>query len=119
MPLNTKKIREEEGESPRINKGINLMLRRDSLLDQIETQIKQERKMQNVILTFTALFSVLFLCVGGILGWLYHQHTQQQVTYFPVHPEMFDEHGNLVTDDVIAFRFENADLLNEEELEDD
>ncbi len=119
MPPNTKKTNEEEGGKLRINKGINLMLRRDSLLHQVEIQIKQERKMQNVILTFTALFSVLFLCVGGILGWLYHQHTQQQVTYFPVHPEMFDEHGNLVTDDVIAFRFENADLLNEEELEDD
>jgi len=23
------------------------------------------------------------------------------------HPEMFDENGNLVTDEVIAFRFEN------------
>ena len=27
----------------------------------------------------------------------------------PMHPEMFDEHGNVVPDEVIAFRFENAD----------
>ena len=26
-----------------------------------------------------------------------------------MHPEMFDEHGNVVPDEVIAFRFENAD----------
>ncbi len=124
MLPNMKKIKEEEGERSRINKGINLMLqssRRDLLLQQFkQTQIKQERKMLNVTLTFTALFSVLFLCVGGIIGWLYHQHTQQQVTYFPVHPEMFDEHGNLVPDEVISFRFENADLIrDEEELEED
>ncbi len=119
-----KKIKEEEGERSRINKGINLMLqssRRDLLLQQFkQTQIKQERKMLNVTLTFTALFSVLFLFVGGIIGWLYQQHIQQQTTYFPVHPEMFDEHGNLVPDEVISFRFENADLIrDEEELEED
>ena len=121
MPPNTKKTNEEEGGKLRINKGINLMLRRDTLLHQLETQTKQERKMLNVTLTFTALFSVLFLCVGGIIGWLYQQHVQQQqMSYFPVHPEMFDEHGNLVPDEVISFRFENADLiLDEEELEED
>lgn len=125
MPPDTKKKKEEEGGRSRINKGISLMLqpsRRDLLQQQFkQTQIKQERKMLDVTLTFTALFSVLFLLVGGIIGWLYQQHVQQQQTsYFPVHPEMFDEHGNLVPDEVISFRFENADLiLDEEELEED
>ncbi len=126
MPLNMKKTNEEEGERSRINKGIQLMLldstRRDALLKQFkETQTKQERKMLNVTLTFTVLTSVLFLLVGGIIGWLYQQHVQQQqMSYFPVHPEMFDEHGNLVPDEVISFRFENADgILDEEELEED
>ena len=96
--------------------------RRDLLQQQFkQTQIKQERKMLDVTLTFTALFSVLFLLVGCIIGWLYQQHVQQQqMSYFPVHPEMFDEHGNLVPDEVISFRFENADLTHdEEELEED
>ena len=125
MPPDTKKIKEGEGGNLRINKGISLMLqpsRRDLLQQQFkQTQIKQERKMLDVTLTFTALFSVLFLLVGGIIGWLYQQHVQQQqMSYFPVHPEMFDEHGNLVPDEVISFRFENADLiLDEEELEED
>jgi len=118
-------IRGGEEEKVRINKGTSLMLqpsRRNLLQQQFkQTQIKQERKMLNVTLTFTALFSVLFLFVGGIIGWLYQQHVQQQqMSYFPVHPEMFDEHGNLVPDEVISFRFENADLiLDEEELEED
>ena len=125
MPPDTKKKKEEEGGRSRINKGISLMLqpsRRDLLQQQFkQTQIKQERKMLDVTLTFTALFSVLFLLVGGIIGWLYQQHVQQQqMSYFPVHPEMFDEHGNLVPDEIISFRFENADLiLDEEELEED
>ena len=125
MPQDTKKIEGEEGGRSRINKGTSLMLqpsRRDLVQQQFkQTQIKQERKMLDVTLTFTALFSVLFLLVGGIIGWLYQQHVQQQQTsYFPVHPEMFDEHGNLVPDEVISFRFENADLTHdEEELEED
>ena len=124
MPQDTKKIKEEEGGKSRINKGTSLMLqpsRRDLLQQFKQTQIKQERKMLDVTLTFTALFSVLFLLVGGIIGWLYQQHVQQQqMSYFPVHPEMFDEHGNLVPDEVISFRFENADLIHdEEELEED
>ncbi len=124
MPQDTKKIEGEEGGRSRINKGTSLMLqpsRRDLVQQQFkQTQIKQERKMLDVTLTFTALFSVLFLLVGGIIGWLYQQHVQQQTSYFPVHPEMFDEHGNLVPDEVISFRFENADLTHdEEELEED
>ena len=31
------------------------------------------------------------------------------------HPEMFDPDGNLITDEIVAFRFENYDDNNEEE----
>ena len=31
------------------------------------------------------------------------------------HPEMFDQQGNLILDEVIAFNFENYDYDNEEE----
>ena len=74
-----------------------------------------------VALTFTALGSILSLLIGFGAGWLAKEHVYKTTPWHPdtLHPEMFDEHRNLVTDDVIAFRFENADLLNEEELEDD
>ena len=122
MPPNIKKIKEEEGGSLRINKGIKLMLqpRRNDAQEQLDkTNIRWENKMSNVTLVLSTLISVLFLMVGGIIGWLYQQHIQQ--TTIPLlHPEMFDEHGNVVTDEVISFRFENADLMyGEEELEDD
>ncbi len=34
-----------------------------------------------------------------------------------VHPEMFDGNGNLVPDEIVAFRFENYD--NDKEEDDD
>ena len=74
-----------------------------------------------MIETLVALISVRFLCIGGIIGWLYKEHLHR--TYLPaVHPEMFDEKGNVIPDEVIAFRFENLDFLHEEieeENEDD
>ena len=39
-----------------------------------------------------------------------------------MHPEMYDLKGNLIPDEIIAFRFENLDFLHEEieeENEDD
>ena len=36
-----------------------------------------------------------------------------------IHPEMFDEQGNLIPDEVIAFNFENYDDSNEEENDND
>ena len=124
MPLDTQKNENGEGQESRINKGVELMLqyRRKQTPEKFDkTESMKGEKMLSLTLTFSALISVLFLCVGGIIGWLYQQHVQQQqMSYFPVHPEMFDEHGNLVPDEVISFRFENADLIHdEEELEED
>lgn len=54
------------------------------------------------------MVSFMFLIVGGIVGWLWKEHvvfsTPQQVF---AHPEMFDNHGNLIPDEILAVRFEN------------
>jgi hypothetical protein len=36
-----------------------------------------------------------------------------------MHPEMYDERGNVIPDEIIAFRVENSDFLYDEELEDE
>jgi hypothetical protein len=36
----------------------------------------------------------------------------------PLHPEMFDENGNLVPDEILAVRFENTDDLDQYDDED-
>jgi len=74
--------------------------------------------MLAITLTFSALFSVLFLCIGGIIGWLYKDHIQK-TTIPQMHPEMYDERGNVIPDEIIAFRVENSDFLYDEEYEDE
>ena len=56
-------------------------------------------------LTIFSLVSILFLLVGGVIGWLTKQ------------PEMFDNNGNVIPDEIIAVRFENYD--NDEDEEED
>ena len=60
-----------------------------------------------VTLTLTTVMTFLALLVGGMIGWLARQHhlEQQYVAY--THPVMFDEHGNVVPDEILAVRFEN------------
>ena len=67
-------------------------------------------------LTLGTLISVLFLCVGGIIGWLYKEH-QQRLIIPEMHPEMYDLKGNLIPDEIIAFRFENVNFDSETEEE--
>ena len=72
-----------------------------------------------VTLTLTTVVSALALLVGGMIGWMARQHsyeTTPQVVY--THPEMFDENGQLVPDEIFALRIENnydTNTENEEE----
>ena len=69
-----------------------------------------------VTLTLTTVVSFLALLVGGMIGWMARQHsyeTTPQIVY--AHPEMFDENGQLVPDEIVAVRFENYDTDTEED----
>ena len=69
-----------------------------------------------VTLTLTTVVSFLALIVGGMIGWLARQHsyeTTPQIVY--THPEMFDENGQLVPDEIVAVRFENYDNSEDDE----
>jgi len=72
-----------------------------------------------VTLTLMTLVSILAIIVGGMIGWMARQHsyeTTPQVVY--THPEMFDENGQLVPDEILALRIENnydTNTENEEE----
>ena len=68
--------------------------------------------MLAVTLTFSALFSVMFLVLGTVVGWLAKDYVlQRDSKYIPLHPEMFDENGQVIPDEVLAVRFEN-DMLD-------
>ena len=73
-----------------------------------------------VTLTLTTIVSLLALLVGGMIGWMARQHsyeTTPQVVY--THPEMFDENGQLVPDEILALRIENNYDINTEETEEE
>ena len=73
-----------------------------------------------VTLTLTTVVSALALLVGGMIGWMARQHsyeTTPQVVY--THPEMFDENGHLVPDEILALRIENNYDNNEDSDEED
>ena len=73
-----------------------------------------------VTMTLTTVVSFLALLVGGMLGWMARQHsyeTTPQVVY--THPEMYDENGNLVPDEILAVRFENNYDTNTENDEEE
>ena len=73
-----------------------------------------------VTMTLTTVVSFLALLVGGMIGWMARQHsyeTTPQIVY--THPEMFDENGNLVPDEILALRIEtNHDTSEDNEDED-
>lgn len=73
--------------------------------------------MLAVTLTLSTIISVLFLVVGGVVGYLLKEYViERNSTYIPTHPEMFDENGQILPDDILAVRFENSldDFQSEE-----
>ena len=71
-------------------------------------------------LTIFSILTFLFLLVGGIIGWLTKSHLyENQMRQVYVHPEMFDENGNLIPDEILAVRFENYYDDNEDDDDDD
>ena len=61
-----------------------------------------------VTLFFTTIISIMFLLIGGLMGYLLKEFVyERNSTYIPTHPEMFDENGQVIADDILAVRFEN------------
>ena len=71
-----------------------------------------------VILTFSTILMFLFMIVGGLIGWtandfLYaYMNTRSNL---PTHPEMYDEDGLVINEELLSVRF----VDEEEEEEDD
>ena len=73
--------------------------------------------MLAVTLTISTLVSIMFFFVGGVVGWLAKEHFYNtNIAY--THPEMFDESGNVIPDEILAVRFDN-DFSDYEEEDDE
>jgi len=63
--------------------------------------------MLAVSLVIGSFVTVLFLVMGLLVGWTAREYMMNYREVPRPHPEMFDEQGNLIPDEVIAFNFEN------------
>ena len=73
--------------------------------------------MLAVTLVFGSFLLIGFLIIGVIGGWVAREYLMNYQEIPKVHPEMFDQNGNLVPDEIVAFRFEN-NYDNDEDDED-
>ena len=62
--------------------------------------------------------SIMFFLLGIHIGWVARDYMMNYREIPRPHPEMFDINGNLVPDEIVAFRFEN-NYDNDSEEDDD
>lgn len=55
-----------------------------------------------ITLVFSVLFVIFALVLGGVVGWIYRENVWSVRPN--IHPEMFDENGHLIPDEVWAIR---------------
>ena len=68
-------------------------------------------------IVFASFLLILFLIVGVIGGWVARDYMMNYQEVEKIHPEMYDRNGNIVPDEIVAFRFEN-NYDNDEEDDD-
>jgi len=72
--------------------------------------------METAIILLSVAVTALFLLVGTLLGWLVKDYLDQTRMPF-IHPEFFDENGNIIPDEILSVRFDN-DFISEDEEND-
>ena len=103
-----------------INRGFELILtggKKKSKPSHISIINLGGRSMLAISLVFGSFLTVMFLLIGIIGGWIARDYMLNYREIPRPHPEMFDEMGNLVPDEIVAFRFEN-NYDNDEEDDD-
>ena len=73
--------------------------------------------METQILFFSGVSIIAFFIVGFLVGWFTNDVVAAFLNRqrFPTHPEMYDDNGNVIPDEIHAVRFENPELLEDEE----
>jgi hypothetical protein len=76
--------------------------------------------MLAVSLVFGSFLTVLFLIVGVMAGWVAREYMMNYREIPKLHPEFYDQNGNVIPDEVLAVSFnpEYFDDYEEDEEED-
>ena len=70
------------------------------------------------VIAFSVMFTLLFFMVGSIIGWLTYRHLLETRPPY-LHPEFFDENGQIIPDEVVAVRFEEGYFDDDDDDDDD
>ena len=74
---------------------------------------------QATIVYFSATVSFIFLCVGVIAGWTanekLHEYMYGKMEQESIHPEMLDDEGYLINEELLSVRF----IDDEDEYDDE
>ena len=105
-----------------INRGVEFILngRKKKSIKTFQIKFPGGKEMAidtEIILTLLLPVSLLFFFVGILGGWIARDYMLNYREVPRPHPEMFDTQGNLIPDEVIAFRFENNYDNDEEDDE--
>lgn len=76
--------------------------------------------MLAVSLVLGSFLIILFLIVGVMLGWVAREYMMNHQDMPKLHPEFFDQHGNVIPDEVVAVTFQEGlfDDYDDEDEED-
>ena len=73
---------------------------------------------QATVLYFSATVSFIFLCVGVIAGWTanekLHEFMYGKAQEENIHPEMLDDEGYLINEELLSVRFVDEDEFDDE-----
>lgn len=69
-------------------------------------------------LVFGTILTFLFFIVGIMIGWVAREYLMNYREIPRLHPEMYDENGNIIPDEILAVRFENYYDYDDTEDED-
>ena len=103
---------DQETDLGSINKGAELLMRRGAPSQNLH-KLKKRRSMEQAIIILSIMVGVLTLGFGAIIGYLVRSYIQDTTIRYS-HPEMFDANGNPLPDEIIAFRFEGNQPLDED-----
>ena len=92
-----------------LNKGAELLLRDPKSKEKLQTK-KWRQGMEQAIIALSIIVGLLTLGLGLVVGYLVRGYIQDTTIQYS-HPEMFDENGNPLPDELLAIRFEGR--LNE------
>ncbi len=66
-------------------------------------------------LVIGSFLTVLFFIVGLLIGWVAREYMMNYREIPQFHPEMYDSNGNIIPDEILAVRFENDFIEDDEE----